>query len=215
MPIETAKRRGRPPKANEIKPEAIIEAALRSFATHGFEGASLRRIAAVANVDVALIAHRHGAKLELWKAVVDDIADKFVARLGRSRTATDATPGETSLERLMRDVDQFIDFAAQAPEMSMFIIKEVAQQDERFHYVNERLVRPAQDALMPTIERAIADGFLEQANADVLFYNLSGAIAMTVALRPFTHQLAGDPLGDEHFAASMKTLWRSLLGRPR
>lgn len=158
MHTELTKRRGRPPKANEIKPDAIIRAALKSFAAHGFEGASLRRIASTANVDVALISHRHGTKLELWKAVVDDIADKFVVQLSRPHEPFDPA-NQTSMQRLLFAVDQMIDFSAASPEISMFVIKEVAQQHERFLYVYERLIGPAQEVLLPIVEHAVADGF--------------------------------------------------------
>ncbi|MBD1552450.1 TetR/AcrR family transcriptional regulator [Pseudomonas typographi] len=210
MPNAPSKRRGRPPKACAVKPDAIIQAALRSFAAHGFEGASLRRIAATANVDVALIAHRHGAKLELWKAVVDDIAGQFVGQLSRPRNPVDAT-GATSMERLLHAIDQMIDFSADAPEMSMFVLKEVAQQDARFHYLYERLIKPVQEVLLPTVEQAIHDGFLKGVNGNLFFYNLSGAIALTLSLRPFIEQFDVEVFSSQLFSQRMKTLWRALL----
>lgn len=209
MPNEPTKRRGRPPKAEEIKPDAILQAALKCFATHGFEGASLRRIATSANVDVALIAHRHGAKLDLWKAVVDDIARKFVLELSRTRSHAEVA-GATSLDRLQLAIDQMIDFSAQSPEMAMFVIKEIAQRDERFHYVYERLIRPAQDVLLPTVECAIADGFLKNVDPELFFYNVTGAVALTVSMRSLV-RFDGDALSSEHFLNGMKVLWRSLL----
>ncbi len=212
MPNELTKRRGRPPKADEVKPDAILRAALTCFATHGFEGASLRRIATAADVDVALIAHRHGAKLDLWKAVVDDIASKFVLELSRSRSPAEFADG-TSMDRLQLAIDQMIDFSADAPEMSMFVIKEIAQRDERFHYVYERLIRPAQEVLLPTVELAIADGFLENVDPELFFYNVSGAIALTVSMRSLVGQLDGNTFSSEHFLPGMKSLWRSLLQR--
>lgn len=210
MHTELTKRRGRPPKANEIKPDAIIRAALKSFAAHGFEGASLRRIASTANVDVALISHRHGTKLELWKAVVDDIADKFVVQLSRPHEPFDPA-NQTSMQRLLFAVDQMIDFSAASPEISMFVIKEVAQQHERFLYVYERLIGPAQEVLLPIVEHAVADGFLKNVDPHLFFYNVSGAIALTVSLRSFVGQFGRNAFSSESFSSSMKSFWRVLL----
>ncbi|WP_296259597.1 MULTISPECIES: TetR/AcrR family transcriptional regulator [unclassified Pseudomonas] len=212
MPNEPTKRRGRPPKAEEVKPDVILQAALKCFAMHGFEGASLRRIATASNVDVALIAHRHGAKLELWKAVVDDIASKFVLKLSRSRSPAELA-GASSMDRLQLAIDQMIDFSAQSPEMAMFVIKEIAQRDERFQYVYERLIRPAQQVLLPTVECAIAEGYLKDVDPELFFYNVSGAVALTVSMRSLLGEFDGDALSSEHFLRGMKALWRSLLAQ--
>lgn len=51
--------------------EAILAAAGRLFAEHGFEGASMRSIAAEAGVDAALITHFFGSKANLLVAAID------------------------------------------------------------------------------------------------------------------------------------------------
>jgi AcrR family transcriptional regulator len=51
--------------------EAILSAARRRFAEHGYDRASLRSIAADAGVDPALIAHFFGSKQRLFVAVVE------------------------------------------------------------------------------------------------------------------------------------------------
>lgn len=60
---------GRRPGANKTR-DAILRAAERCFAAHGYEGASLRSIASEAGVDPALIAHFFGSKAGLFLAVV-------------------------------------------------------------------------------------------------------------------------------------------------
>ena len=46
--------------------EAILEAARRQFADHGFDGATIRGIAADAGVDPALVHHFYGTKEKLF-----------------------------------------------------------------------------------------------------------------------------------------------------
>jgi AcrR family transcriptional regulator len=67
--IRTPRPRGRRPGASETK-GAIREAARRRFLDAGYEGASLRSIAAEAGVDVALISYYFGSKRELFAAAM-------------------------------------------------------------------------------------------------------------------------------------------------
>ena len=55
--------------------QAILDAAREQFAARGYDGASLRAIAAAAGVDPALIRHFHGSKGDLFAATVDFPAD--------------------------------------------------------------------------------------------------------------------------------------------
>ena len=61
----------RPGAAGTETREAIRMAARRLFAERGFEGASMRAIAAEAGVDAALITHFFGSKANLLSAAID------------------------------------------------------------------------------------------------------------------------------------------------
>ena len=50
--------------------EAILDAARKRFAAHGYDGATIRRIAADAGVDPALVHHFFGTKERLFAAAV-------------------------------------------------------------------------------------------------------------------------------------------------
>ncbi len=62
------RRRGRRPGGSDAR-AAILAAARHEFAAHGYCGASLRSIAASADVDPHLIAHYFGSKRELFGAI--------------------------------------------------------------------------------------------------------------------------------------------------
>jgi AcrR family transcriptional regulator len=51
--------------------EAILDAARGAFAAHGYDGATIRGIAAAAAVDPALVHHFYGSKEELFAAAMD------------------------------------------------------------------------------------------------------------------------------------------------
>ncbi|MFB9239711.1 TetR family transcriptional regulator [Plantactinospora siamensis] len=65
-----ARRTGRRP-GNPDTREAILAAARSAFAEKGFDGASIRAIAAGAGVDPALVHHYFGTKDQLFLAVMD------------------------------------------------------------------------------------------------------------------------------------------------
>jgi len=68
----TPKRRpGRPPGADGGARDAIANAARRQFSQQGFDGPSLRGIAAEAGVDPSLVKHHFGDKPRLFLSVVD------------------------------------------------------------------------------------------------------------------------------------------------
>ncbi|HTX82576.1 MAG TPA: TetR family transcriptional regulator [Streptosporangiaceae bacterium] len=51
--------------------DAILEAARAQFATHGYDGATIRAIAAGAGVDPALVHHFYGSKESLFAAAME------------------------------------------------------------------------------------------------------------------------------------------------
>jgi AcrR family transcriptional regulator len=67
-------RTGRRP-GNQDTREAILEAARQAFAERGYDGASIRQIAAGAGVDPALVHHYFGAKDQLFLAAIQAPVD--------------------------------------------------------------------------------------------------------------------------------------------
>lgn len=80
------KQRQRAPSKKALETRArIMDAAEQVFARHGYDGASIREIAAVADVQGALVNHHGGSKEELfWRVVArraDILSDARVAAL--------------------------------------------------------------------------------------------------------------------------------------
>ena len=70
MTSGAAPRSGRRP-GNPDTRQAILDAARTTFAEFGFTGASIRKIAAAAGVDAALVHHYFGSKEKLFLATVE------------------------------------------------------------------------------------------------------------------------------------------------
>jgi TetR/AcrR family transcriptional regulator len=200
--IEAVKRRGRPPKTEQPKSGAILEAALAAFARHGFEGTNLRQIAAEAGIDVALISHQFGSKQGLWKAVVDYVAERTLPEFrlvieGDSKGTSDG-------ERLQLAMSRMIDILCDTPQIAMFIVNDLSEQGERFEYAYERLARPIHDLFLPRIRAARASGAIKDIDPDFFFAVLSGAISMTVVMRPFIARLSSSARQEDTFRRELK-----------
>ncbi|NUR71408.1 MAG: TetR/AcrR family transcriptional regulator [Hamadaea sp.] len=88
-----AKRTGRRPGSPDTR-EAILASARQAFAERGFDGATVRQIAAGAEVDPALVHHYFGSKEQLFLAtmkvpidprtIIDGIAGNGVEHAGET-----------------------------------------------------------------------------------------------------------------------------------
>ncbi|MDF3809942.1 MULTISPECIES: TetR family transcriptional regulator [Rhodopseudomonas] len=196
------KRRGRPRKTEQPKSVAILQAALAAFAGHGFDGTNLRQIATEAEIDVALIPHQFGSKLGLWRAVVDDIAERTLPdfRSIIERGAPETSAGETLQLAMARMIDHLCD----TPQLAMFVVNEVGEQGERFEYVYDRLVRPMHDLLLPPIRAAHASGAIKDVNPDFFFATFTAAISMTVVMRPFIARFSSHAKKEQAFRRELK-----------
>jgi AcrR family transcriptional regulator len=199
---DALKRRGRPPKTEQPKSVAILEAALAAFASRGFEGTNLRQIASQAGIDVALISHQFGSKKGLWKAVVDDIAERTLPEF---RSIIERDSGVTSAGQILQlAMARMIDILCDAPQLAMFFVNEVGEQGERFDYVYDRLVRPIHDLLLPPIRAAHASGAIKDSDPDFFFAVFTGAIAMTVVMRPFIARFSSSAKKEDTFRRELK-----------
>ncbi|MFD5224491.1 TetR family transcriptional regulator [Microbacterium sp. NPDC058342] len=68
--MATRRGRGRPPGGSDARAR-IAAAAVHEFGEHGYEGATVRAIAARAEVDAALVHHYFGAKADLFAEITD------------------------------------------------------------------------------------------------------------------------------------------------
>ena len=63
------------------KKQTIIEAAMELFADKGFEGTSIRELAAKAGVNIAMVNYYFGSKEKLFEAMVEEKSTYFRERL--------------------------------------------------------------------------------------------------------------------------------------
>src|SRR5260370_41082909 len=129
---KNVKRRGpgRPGKDSPHGALLLLKAGQSAFAQHGFEGASLRGIAAAAGVDPALAAHHFGSKQALWEAVIERLAlylGPYIFELRELQTQGEI-PIRTHIETAFR---QLISAVCEEPEGAVLISRIGADRGEK------------------------------------------------------------------------------------
>jgi TetR/AcrR family transcriptional regulator len=89
-PEATVKPRGRAADEPDSR-QRLLDAAAEEFATHGFAGASVDRIAAAARINKAMLYYHFGSKARLYQDIVGDMFRAVSARVG-AVAASDAPP---------------------------------------------------------------------------------------------------------------------------
>jgi AcrR family transcriptional regulator len=157
MSVSGERRRapGRPPSNGDTVPaDVILDAALRAFATHGYEGMSIRTLTREIGVSHSLIHQRYGSKEQLWRAAVDhgfgqithDLADVFDPTLS------------DPLEQLRLWIRRFLELSADHPELVGLMNIEGRQETPRLRYLYDTYVAPSMGRVAPLLEHLAQTG---------------------------------------------------------
>ena len=107
------------PDAERTRPETapierIREAAMKSFATHGFANTSLRAVASTAGVSLGLVQHHFATKAGLIKAVDDYVLTAVLTRI------TEEVPASTS-DSVAEIGDRVTQMIAELPDIVDYV----------------------------------------------------------------------------------------------
>jgi TetR/AcrR family transcriptional regulator len=132
--------------------DLILEAALAAFAEHGFHGATMRDIAARADVSQSLVQYHFKGKEMLWNMVGERISADFLDYVS-GETAPDVPP-EESVERAARRYMAYWKEHPAAFRFNLWRLLEgpALERKKRSKALNARSV--------PLIQRAQAAGFI-------------------------------------------------------
>jgi TetR/AcrR family transcriptional regulator len=173
---------GRPAKDRPNGALLLLQAGQSAFARHGFEGASLRGIAAAAGVDAALAAHHFGSKEALWEAVIERFAlflAPYIVELRELQTHVEI-PIRARIETAFR---QLISAVCGEPESGMLISRISAERGEKLDMLVEKLVRPYHDAFEPLLREAMRERLIAEQPLEMRYFMLLHAVTMSVSFR--------------------------------
>ena len=165
--------RGRPRKGvDEIPIDAILGAALRAFAAHGYQGVSMRTLNRELGVSHNLLHQRFSSKEQLWYAAVDWGFGGLVERL---------TSGDdqrlSPVVRLRTFIKTFVMFSAEHPELLRIMDSEAAQDTERLQHLCQTYVMPVQARLIPVYTAAVARGDVRLVPPQTLYFIITSGTA--------------------------------------
>lgn len=152
---------------------AILSAALQSFSRDGYDGASLPKIARMADVAPPLIHYYFGSKEKLWHEAVDFSLGSL---LRETSTIRDATNSLAPLDRLRVLLEAFALFACRFPDHFSMIIAEARSDSDRFNWVNENYTSHLFGYVTAALQDAQSSGAIRPIEIEDVATMLIGAI---------------------------------------
>jgi AcrR family transcriptional regulator len=159
----------------------ILQSALMHFARHGYEGASLRDIAADAGVNHGMIRHIYGSKEEVWRAAITFLFE----RLDREVSLDDEVQaGRSDRELFTTYVHRYVRYCAHHPEHARIMIQQSAQKGPTLDWAIRRFIRARHRVAGPVIERLRDKGELPDVDAYSLAFSLAASCQLYFVLAP-------------------------------
>ncbi len=182
-PIAPAvKRRTRDPEGVRMR---VLDAAMRAFAEHGYEGAALPAIARAAGTGSPLIVHHFGSKRGLWEAVFEHVSSGARGQLDAIASA----PGSAA-DRLRAIIAFQVHFFATRPEIYRLLASEAHNRTERLQWICDRFAFHAFERVVGVIREAQAEGAVRPLSPERLRYAIIG-VASIAAISAEYEMLTG------------------------
>jgi TetR/AcrR family transcriptional regulator len=186
------RRRGRPAAGGnaEIPRDDLLQASLRAFAEHGYNGMSMRGLAEHLGISHGLLNLRFGTKQQLWETCVEFGLDKFRQRMID-------LPREGSLEtRFKAAVMQVLDATRAVPEMLRILNQEGTAQSARLTHIADTILAERYSRLEEVIAEGARDGILHEMPTQLVTVIIAHGGGVLFALQPLAFQLGLLNTGD-------------------
>jgi AcrR family transcriptional regulator len=183
--------RGRPRAGDAASLDDILGAALKAFATHGYDGVSLRTLNRELGGSHNLLNGRFGSKEALWYATVDWAFQSLVQRLAAAFDPTVTDP----LEQLRNTIRTFLLHSAEHPELLGLMNIEGRQDTERVTYIYATYIEPALRPVHRLLDYLADQGRIRQIPLRTFHFLLAHGAAAPFTLVPLARQFdPADPL---------------------
>jgi TetR/AcrR family transcriptional regulator len=178
----TGRRSYRAPGREEQKRrtrQRILQCALKHFSERGFEAASLRDIAAEAQLSFAAIQKHFGSKEELWRAAIDDMFARQDEELGSAQwLETD----RLTIEDIREFVHRYVRYCARHPEHVRITVHESLGDSKRVKWMTDCHLKRVHEPFVRLFTRAADDGLVARVPTPSMTYILTSAAGMMFAL---------------------------------
>ncbi len=183
------------------KKEHIIDAAIELFSEKGFEGTSIRELAAKADVNLAMVNYYFGSKDKLFEAMVEHKVSFMRGRI--EELEQDKTLNE--LDKMDRIVEGYVERFLSHPQFHKVLQQEMlVSQREEMHNRVIGIFSQNTHNITSIIEKGIRKKLFKKVDPQLTFATLIGTINQILMSRSLCNVLTGknenfDPYTDEHF----------------
>lgn len=165
--------------------ERILEAAKEVFMKYGLYGARMQDIADTAGINKALLHYYFRNKEKLFDKIFDGAMVRFFENMDVFSNSS-----LTLKQCLFLYIDNLIDFYAEYPQMSMFIIKEIGNQPEAFKLKVQAAKKNKTMRLVESLENAIKTGEIKKIDTALFVINIQSLCSFPFLASPmFKHSL--------------------------
>ncbi|MFM2289274.1 MAG: hypothetical protein RL684_2417 [Pseudomonadota bacterium] len=214
----------RVPPTQGSRRQAVLDAALSEFSERGYEGASMRDIAARAGLAPGHLAYYARSKEGLWRAVVEGFASGLlgalrprrrpragaVVRAGAAATGKATDPDEA--RALLRPV---LEHFAANPRLTRLMLHEFSVASPRNDWVVKHMGRPVWSALKPVFEGLHRSGRVRGPDPAMAYFTFVGGAILLFGSQPEIRRIVGrGRSGRAGNAALVEHLLDNALGPP-
>jgi AcrR family transcriptional regulator len=201
------------PAVTSDTPDALLQAARKLFAHHGFRGASVRAITTAASANLGAVTYHFGSKRALYERVVESYVQPLVEQI----MAVARAPGPV-FERTERIVRAYFEYFAEHPETLQLMMQELALGGAPPEAAVAR-IRSLHNALAALVHEGQVSGEIRAGNPAIMAISIVSQPAhmmlMRRPLQAFTGMDLGDPDIREQFVQNASAFVRGGLVRRR
>lgn len=155
------------------KREEILESALMSFASNGFQGTSLSQIATRANTQKQLITHHFGTKDNLWREVVNRELTDGVELLLRVKSTSVKDGAEAAIRQF---IHEYIHWCAKKKAYHRMMVFDGQADNPRFQWFTENHIEPSHKFMTGVIRDAQEQGAISQGDPGRIYFTFMNMI---------------------------------------
>ncbi len=155
------------------KKDHIINVAIELFAEKGFEGSSIRDLAAKADVNVAMVNYYFGSKDKLFEAMIEQKAGFMRGILDELR----ANNSLTEIQKIDHIIEKYVDRFFSQPLFHKVLQQEVlvSQRASMHEHVIGLFVKNTED-VVAIIEKGIRKKIFRKVDPQLTFSSIVGTI---------------------------------------
>jgi AcrR family transcriptional regulator len=167
--------------------EDILKQAFAAFARQGYDGVSLRQLAAGCGISDSLLSHHFGSKQQLWQEAVDSV---FAPLYRHLVTTLESIEAENVAWVLRRNLKAALTLLAAQPEALAFMFREGEGDNDRADHLRRNYVEPYIARIHALVDEARAQGLMRALSHEACSGMVLGIMRMLAIPGIYKHALA-------------------------